>query len=46
MCEVILNNEYQGIYLFGEKIKQGDGRVNIAKLNSSDNSGDELPAAI
>ena len=41
-CEVIVNNEYQGIYLLGEKIKQDDGRVNIAKLKSSDNSGNAL----
>lgn len=40
--EVILNNEYQGIYLLGEKIKQGNGRINIAKLTPLDNSGDEL----
>jgi len=42
LCEVVLNEEYQGVYLFTEKIKRDDGRVNIAKLNPSDNSGDEL----
>jgi hypothetical protein len=41
-CEVIVNSEYQGIYLLGEKIKQDDGRVNIAKLKSEDNSGDDV----
>jgi hypothetical protein len=41
-CEVVLNNEYQGIYLLGEKIKQDKGRVNIAKLKPEDNSGDNL----
>jgi hypothetical protein len=41
-CEVVLNNEYQGIYLLGEKIKQDNGRVNIAKLKPEDNSGDNL----
>jgi hypothetical protein len=40
--EVIVNNEYQGIYLFGEKIKQGSGRINISKLTPLDNSGDEV----
>ncbi len=41
-CEVVVNNEYQGIYLLGEKIKQDDGRVNIAKLKPEDNSGDDV----
>jgi CotH kinase protein/Secretion system C-terminal sorting domain len=41
-CEVVLNNDYQGIYLFGEKIKQDKGRVNIAKLKPEDNSGDDV----
>jgi hypothetical protein len=41
-CEVVLNNEYQGIYLLGEKIKQDSGRVNIAKLKSEDNYGDDV----
>ena len=41
-CEVVLNNEYEGIYLFGEKIKQDDGRVNIAKLKTDDNTGDNV----
>lgn len=41
-CELVLNNEYQGIYLLGEKIKQDSGRVNIAKLKSSDIKDDAL----
>jgi hypothetical protein len=41
-CEVVVNNEYQGIYLLGEKIKQDKGRVDIAKLNPEDNAGDNL----
>jgi hypothetical protein len=40
--ELVVNGEYLGIYLLGEKIKQGNGRINIAKLNPLDNSGDEL----
>ncbi len=32
-CEVVLNEQYKGIYLLGEKIKQDKNRVNIAKLN-------------
>lgn len=41
-CEVVLNNDYQGIYLLGEKIKQDSGRVNIAKLKPEDNNGDDV----
>jgi hypothetical protein len=41
-CEVVVNNEYQGIYLLGEKIKQDKGRVNIAKLKPEDNTGDNV----
>jgi hypothetical protein len=41
-CEVVLNGEYQGIYLLGEKIKQDSTRVNIAELKSTDNSGDDV----
>ena len=41
-CEVILNNQYQGIYTFGEKIKHDLNRVNISTLTSSDNSGVNL----
>lgn len=41
-CEVVVNNEYQGIYLLAEKIKQDSGRVNIAALKPADNSGNAL----
>lgn len=41
-CEVVLNNQYQGIYLLGEKIKQDSGRVNISKLKNSDISDDNV----
>lgn len=40
--ELILNNEYQGIYLLAEKIKRDSSRVNISKLLPTDNSGIEL----
>lgn len=40
--EVILNNEYIGIYTLTEKIKQDKGRVDISKLTSTDISGDDL----
>lgn len=41
-CEVIINNEYRGVYILLEKIKRDDNRVSIAKLNPEDISGDEL----
>ena len=30
-CEVVINDNYQGLYVFMEKIKADDGRVNIDK---------------
>lgn len=41
-CEVIINGSYRGIYLFGEKIKRDNGRVDIAKLDIDENTGDDL----
>jgi len=40
--EVFLNGNYQGIYLFGEKVKRDNNRVDIAKLKEDDNEGEEL----
>ena len=42
LCEVVINDIYNGIYVFTEKIKRDDGRVNIAKLDFDDNYGDSL----
>ena len=41
-CELIINDEYKGLYLLIEKIKRDDNRVNISKLKDTDNEGDEL----
>jgi hypothetical protein len=41
-CEVIVNGEYQGIYILTEKIKRDKNRINIAKIDPDDNSGDSL----
>lgn len=41
-CEVLLNGNYQGIYILMEKIKRDKGRVNISKLEPKDDSGDAL----
>jgi len=40
--ELIINEEYQGIYVLMEKIKRDKNRVDIASLNPEDTEGDEL----
>jgi spore coat protein CotH len=42
LCEVIVNDSYEGIYVLTEKIKQDKNRVDISKLDSDDNTGDSL----
>jgi hypothetical protein len=42
LCEVLVDSSYMGIYLFGEKIKQDNNRVNISKLTTADIAGDDL----
>jgi len=37
-CEVVLDGEYQGIYLLGEKIKRDFHRVAVAAMDSSNTS--------
>lgn len=41
-CELILNGEYEGIYVLIEKIKRGKDRVDISKLKDTDLTGDDL----
>ncbi len=41
-CEVMLNDEYMGLYIFAEKIKRDKGRVDISNLKETDIAGDEL----
>ncbi len=41
-CEVMVNGSYQGIYIFGEKIKRDNGRVDIAKLEPNENAGEPM----
>jgi len=41
-CELVLNDEYCGVYVLLEKIKRDKRRVNIAELQPDDNSGDQL----
>ena len=42
MLHAPVNGAYQGIYVFGEKIKRDDGRVNIAKLTPDETTGEPL----
>ncbi len=41
-CELILNGDYQGVYVLLEKIKRDGNRVNVTKLKPSDNTGDNV----
>jgi hypothetical protein len=41
-CELIINGEYKGLYLFMEKLKRDNDRVDINKLDSLDINGDEV----
>ncbi len=40
--ELIINGQYQGIYVLLEKIKRDAGRVNIKKMDPVDTVGDKL----
>ncbi len=41
-CEVVINNQYMGVYVLLEKVKRDANRVDIKKLQPSDISGDAL----
>jgi hypothetical protein len=41
-CELIINEEYAGVYVLTEKIKQDKNRVDISEIDSDDNAGDSL----
>lgn len=41
-CEVMLNGNYQGIYLLFEKIKRDKNRIDVANIKKTDVSGDAL----
>lgn len=42
LCELVLNGDYQGVYVFMEKVKRDKGRVDIARLDVDDVAGDSL----
>ena len=41
-CELIINNDYKGLYVLMEKIKRDNNRVDISKLESDEILGDDL----
>jgi hypothetical protein len=41
-CEVIVNNDYKGLYIFIEKLKIDDNRINIVKMTTTDNNLPEI----
>ena len=41
-CEVVVNGDYKGLYVFMEKIKVDDNRVNIEKMDATCNSYPEV----
>lgn len=41
-AEVIINDDYKGVYVLIERIKRDNNRVNIATLKPEDLTGDEL----
>jgi hypothetical protein len=42
LVDVVLNGEYQGIYLLGEKIKRDSNRVDISKLEPAEIAGQDM----
>ncbi len=42
LVDVVLNGNYEGIYLFGEKVKRDKWRVDVAEILPHNNSGDSL----
>lgn len=41
-CELLINNQYRGVYMLTERIKRDQNRVDIANLKPEDIEGDEL----
>jgi hypothetical protein len=42
LCELYINDDYRGVYVLMEKIKRDKNRVDIAKLNPDEITGDDL----
>lgn len=41
-CELLINDNYRGVYVLMEKIKRNPFRVNVAELTVNDTTGDKL----
>ncbi len=41
-CELVLNGEYRGVYVFMERIKRAQDRVNITKLTALQNAPPQI----
>lgn len=41
-CELVIDDDYKGVYVLMEKIKRNINRVDIAKLNEDEISGDDV----
>lgn len=41
-CELVINNDYRGVYILQEKIKRDKNRVNITKLEPTDIEGEAI----
>lgn len=41
-CELFINDDYKGLYIFMEKLKVDDNRINILKLSEEDNCYPEI----
>ena len=41
-CELLVNGSYMGVYILIEKIKRTKNRLNISKLTTLDNTGENL----
>lgn len=41
-CELVINDDYQGVYTLEEKIKKDSSRVDIATLNPDEVTGDDV----
>ena len=41
-CEVVINGDYKGLYIFMEKLKIDSERINILKMSATDNAAPEI----
>ena len=41
-CEVIINNDYKGLYMLQEKLKADDNRIDVIKIKDTDNAYPDL----